>query len=391
MILEEVKEILNRTLHTYNNRSLCGTLKEIKLSLKEWKRNTVANQEDHIKRLENELKKLDMEEDNNELKSQIFEQLQNAYQSKLSQLQQKSRIKWDLEGDSNTSFFHKVIHQRRRRNQIQKLVSNNALVLKPMEIKNALLQDFSDFYCNSINHTPFSLSKLEWKSVSREESSFLTRNFTEEEIFCALQESDSNKAPGPDGINAGWLKKLWPQISEKVLSFFEDFHHRGFIPQGANSSFIVLIPKKDTPMSMLDFRPISLINTLIKLLLKVLANRLKGVLSKIISEEQTAFVKGRNINESIFLVNEVIHSMKTHKVDGLIVKLDFAKAYDSIDWSCLLHVMECVNLDQKWISWIKAILESTRMSILVNGSPTEEFTPRRGIRQGILWLLTCSS
>lgn len=133
---------------------------------------------------------------------------------------------------------------------------------------------------------------------------------------------------------------------------------------------------------MQDFRPISLINSSFKLLLKVLANRLKGVLGNLISEEQTAFVKGRNINESIFMVNEVIHAMKTQGIDGLILKIDFSKAYDTVDWSCLLHVMECVNMNQHWINWIRVILETTKMSILINGSPTEEFSPKRGIRQG---------
>lgn len=81
------------------------------------------------------------------------------------------------------------------------------------------------------------------------------------------------------------------------------------------------------------------------------------------------------------MVNEVIHAMKTQKIDGLIIKLDFSRAYDSVDWSCLLH-MKCIKMNQKWIQWIQAILTSTRMSILVNGSPTKEFSPDREIRQG---------
>lgn len=312
----------------------------------------------------------------------IFEKLQIAYQSNISQLQQKSRVKWDLEGDCNTRFFHHIIQQRRRRNQIHKIMGNNGEITEPLEIKRKLFQDFKDFFCKDEGHTPFLLHNLEWQSLSNEDSSMLTRQFTEEEIWFALQETDSHKSPGPDGFNAWWLKNLWPQISGKILSFFFEFYHRTYIPQGANSSFIALIPKKQSPLSMQDFRPISLINSSFKLLLKVLANRLKGVLGNLISEEQTAFVKGRNINESIFMVNEVIHAMKTQGIDGLILKIDFSKAYDTVDWSCLLHVMECVNMNQHWINWIKVILETTKMSILINGSPTEEFSPKRGIRQG---------
>lgn len=83
------------------------------------------------------------------------------------------------------------------------------------------------------------------------------------------------------------------------------------------------------------------------------------MLGKIILEDQTAFLKGRNIGESIFMINEVIHAMKEHKMDGIILKLDFSKAYDSIDWSCIYQVIECINLGSKWKIWIKKILEST--------------------------------
>lgn len=82
------------------------------------------------------------------------------------------------------------------------------------------------------------------------------------------------------------------------------------------------------------------------------------------------------------MVNEVIHAMRMHKSNGIILKLDFSKAYDSIDWSCLYQIIDCINLGPKWLRWIKKICESTRMSILINGAPKEEFSPKRGVRQG---------
>lgn len=198
----------------------------------------------------------------------------------------------------------------------------------------------------------------------------------------ALKESDSSKSPGPDGFNFGWLKSMWVHISDKVLNFFNEFHSSGFIQRGVNSSFIVLIPKKHNSLEIGDFRPISLINCSLKLLLKVMTNRLKPFLGACISEEQSAFISGRNINEGIFIVNEVIHSLKSSNLDGSILKIDFSKAYDSVDWSCLFHSMSCLNMGEKWISWVLALLQSSRMSVLINGSPTEEFSPSRGLRQG---------
>lgn len=93
------------------------------------------------------------------------------------------------------------------------------MLVKPPEIRQALLQDFKDFYCSIEGSTPFSLSNLEWQPVSSEEAKFMTRQFSKEEVWSALQETDSNTAPGPDVFNAGWLKELWPHISEKVLFF----------------------------------------------------------------------------------------------------------------------------------------------------------------------------
>lgn len=189
-------------------------------------------------------------------------------------------------------------------------------MFNPSDIKNAILQGFKDFFCLNKDPSSFHLSSLDRFLLNLEEANDMTRQFSKEEIWIALQESDSRKAPGPDGINAGWIKKVWPHLSRKIVSYFNEFHDRAAIPIGANSSFIAPIPNKLNPVRLEDFRPISLINSFFKILLKVLANRLKVVLSKIIAEEQTAFIKGHNISESIFMVNEVIHTMKTQKTDG---------------------------------------------------------------------------
>lgn len=77
--------------------------------------------------------------------------------------------------------------------------------------------------------------------------------------------------------------------------------------------------------------------------------------------------------------------MQVHKIDGFIFKVDFSKAYDSVDWSCLIHIMRCLQMGETWIKWLKTLLESTKMSILVNGSPTPEFYTSKGLKQGDLF------
>ncbi|XP_017256437.1 uncharacterized protein LOC108225996 [Daucus carota subsp. sativus] len=113
-----------------------------------------------------------------------------------------------------------------------------------------------------------------------------------------------------------------------------------------------------------------------------MAIRLSKVLNNLVSEVQSGFMQGRQISDGILLVSEIIGSMKRKKCAGVILKLDFEKAFDSVNWGFLLHLLQKLNFHEKWIKWLESILKSSRISVLVNGSPTKEFTPERGLRQG---------
>ncbi|GKB18971.1 RNA-directed DNA polymerase, eukaryota [Tanacetum coccineum] len=131
-----------------------------------------------------------------------------------------------------------------------------------------------------------------------------------------------------------------------------------------------------------DFRPISLIGSLYKIIAKVLANRLVGVLSELINEVQSAFVADRQILDGPFILNEVLHWCRKKKKHALIFKVDFEKAYDSVRWDFLDDVLDKFGFGAKWRTWIHSCLRSSRGSILINGSPTEEFQFFRGLKQG---------
>lgn len=108
------------------------------------------------------------------------------------------------------------------------------------------------------------------------------------------------------------------------------------------------------------------------------------MLPKIIRDVQSAFVGGRNIQDGILIANEVVDDWKKRKKKGLILKLDFEKAYDSVNWDFLFSMLVNFGFGDRWITWMKACVTAARISILVNGFPTSEFNPERGLRQGIL-------
>jgi hypothetical protein len=120
---------------------------------------------------------------------------------------------------------------------------------------------------------------------------------------------------------------------------FDQFHGNGVLPKGMLAYFVALIPKVSSPMALKDFQPISLLGSLYKVLAKVLARRLAGVMDSIISLSQSAFLKGRNLVDGVLVINEVVDHAKKRKSDCLIFKVDFEKAYDLVDWGFLEYMM----------------------------------------------------
>lgn len=190
------------------------------------------------------------------------------------------------------------------------------------------------------------------------------------------------KASGPDGFNFSFVKKAWTIMREDMLNFFADFYDHATLARGINCTFITLIPKVDGASCFKEFRPISMVGCIYKILAKVLANRLRKVLPTIIGETQAAFVGGKQILDGVFIANKVIDSWKKRKNEGLVLKIDFEKAYDNVNWNFLLNMLSKFGCGVKWCEWIKECISTPAYSILINGSPTEEITPGKGPRQG---------
>ncbi|XP_071731071.1 uncharacterized protein [Rutidosis leptorrhynchoides] len=218
--------------------------------------------------------------------------------------------------------------------------------------------------------------------ISPVDNLLLEAEFSENEIWESLCSCDSSKAPGPDGFNMKFFKNYWDLIKGDLIKSLEWFWTNSKISKGCNAYFFTLIPKKPNPVDLNDYRPICLIGSYYKILTKILSNRLANVIHKVIGSEQTAFLKGRNILDSVLIANEIIDELKCKKRKGLIFKVDFEKAFDCIEWDFLFNTMQFMGFGSKWISFIRACLSSSSISILINGSPTKEFSLERGIRQG---------
>jgi len=226
------------------------------------------------------------------------------------------------------------------------------------------------------------LDNVRFHSISAEDNELLVGDFSEEEIRAVVWNCDSSKSPGPDGFNFGFIKYCWDILKTNVLSAVKDFASMSNWPRGTNAYFICLVPKVENPQQFGEFRPILLVGCLYKIISKALSLRLKKVINKVINIRQSAFLEGRGLLDSVLVANEVWEEYKRKRKSCVFFKVDYEKAYDSVSWEFIYFMLERLGFCDLWIRWIKCCLESAFVSVLVNGSPTREFTPRKGLRQG---------
>lgn len=169
------------------------------------------------------------------------------------------------------------------------------------------------------------------------------------------------------------------------------FFDKGWILPNFNSSSVVLIPKHDGADRAEQFRPIAMANFKFKIISKVLADRLAIIAPYIISVNQRGFVKGRSIVDCICSASEGINLLDKRSFGGQIaMKIDIKKAFDTIDWTFLVKVLQAFGFCEKFCLWISIILHSARLSISINGHAVGFSGCSGGVRQGDpLSLLFC--
>ncbi|GJX31521.1 RNA-directed DNA polymerase, eukaryota, reverse transcriptase zinc-binding domain protein, partial [Tanacetum coccineum] len=245
-------------------------------------------------------------------RSDVVRILQDIEKTEAMEVAQKAKIKWVVDGDENSKYYHGVINKKRNNLAIRGVLVDGNWVESPQ-----LAVD-------------------------------LEREVSKEEVKRAVWDCGTDKAPGPDGFTFGFYRRFWNLIECDVVNAVKWFFLHERIPSGGNSSFITLIPKVSNANMVKDFRPISLIGSVYKIVAKILANRLVLVLGDLVSDTQSAFLKERQILDGPFILNEVIQWCKKKKKQSMIFKVDFEKAYDSVRWDFVDTILKKFGFGDKW-------------------------------------------
>jgi hypothetical protein len=230
--------------------------------------------------------------------------------------------------------------------------------------------------------TPVTVARLFPHTVSEDDSLTLDNPCTLQEILVALKSFSKDKSLGPDGWTIEFYLHFFDLVGPDLLELVEDTRLSGKVAGALNSNFLTLIPKVSNPTTFGDYRPIALCNLCYKLISKIIATRIKPILSQTLSREQLGFLKGHQILDAIGTAQECLHSIKTKNSKALILKLDLKKAFDCIDWDFLRLILTQSSFSHSMIKWIMSCVVSENFSILVNGESSSFFRSGRGLWQG---------
>ena len=301
----------------------------------------------------------------------------------------RSRVQWLNEEERPSRYFCSLETRSYIEKTVKKIKSDTGkLITDQKDILNEIRLFYSNLFANKdsqLNITDIKqLSNLyQIPKLIHTESTLLEGHLKLEEISYALKNMNNNKSPGLDGFPCEFFKVFWGKLKYFVLRSINNSFDKGILPITSRQCVISCIPKGNKPREFLkNWRPISLLSVLYKIASASIANRLKPALNKLISRSQSGFLPGRYIGECTRLVYDILNHTEINEIDGMLVLIDFEKAFDSISWAFLYEVFELFGFSKNFIKWIKLFNNNVTAYVIQCGILSDPLNIERGARQG---------
>ena len=356
---------------------------------------------DQADKLEKIINNLERTLEDKSIERQLCEQLLDALKSKKEQYEMiiehrtkgailRSQCRWYNEGEKNTKYFLNLEKRHYKQGTISQLkINDDNFITKDSEILTECLSFYKNLYTTKLTDgqdpsiNQFFFPEVGDVHLSKAEEMSCEGPLTETECLSSLKQMTDSKTPGTDGLPAEFYKLFWSDISDVLISALNFAYDTGKLPITQRRGLIKLIPKKETDLKNLkNWRPLSLLNCDYKIAAKSIANRIQATLPKLINNDQTAFIKGRFIGENIRLIDSIIKYTANKNIPGLILLLDFEKAFDTLEWPFIEKTLQHYGFGLSIQKWIRTLYCDIESCIINNGWMSDCFKIERGVRQG---------
>ena len=259
------------------------------------------------------------------------------------------------------------------------VVTGQKHILK--EIQNFYCKLFKSKDCNVETHNQKEeIKRANVKCIPKVQ---LGQPISVTELGSALKKMKNSKSPGIDGISVDFLKVFWGKLNFFITNAINSCYSKGIMSTSMRQAIITCIPKGDKDRKFIkNWLPISLLTVIYKLASSVIAERIKPFLNAIISEPQSGFIPGRCIGDCTRLIYDLMFYTEKHHIPGLLMQIDFEKAFDSVSWKFLYNVLESFGFDDNFIKWVKLFNTDIKAYVTQCGFLSDPILIERGCRQG---------
>ena len=254
------------------------------------------------------------------------------------------------------------------------------------DILNEQVSFYSRLYSSKINDTAkmrnyFDSTRLS-NTLLQTDKQLCDQNITIDECRDALFSMKLNKSPGSDGLSVEFYQTFWGQLGESFMNALNESILKGQLTNTQGDGILSLIFKSGDETSLSNWRPITLLNVDYKIIARVLAQRLQKVIAKIVSSDQNGYIKNRFIGFSIRQIQDIIDYAEECNLNGVLLFLDYQKAFDSIEWNFMNMTLEKFGFGNAFINLVKMLYKNANNKIVNNGWVSNSFAISREIRQG---------
>ena len=388
---ENIKDIDNEFFQTYINPQLflemiLLNVRSLSISFSSALRKCDNEKE---KNLERKILTLENDPVNNFEEIHILNtELKELREKKLKGSFIRSRAKWIDEGEKPTRYFCNLENRNFVSKRMTSLVNDQGIELTtPCGIKSEVNSFYQNLY-KSREHLIQNVDLHErlndtTPTLSDEQAYSLEGPISFEEASNTLKKMQNGKSPGSTGFTTEFFKIFWKDIGYFVVNSLNFGFLNGEFSTTQKEGVITCIPKPNKSKKYIkNWRPISLLNITYKIATGCIANRLKKILPNIIDLDQSGFISGRFTGDNIRLIYDLLFYGKQQQKKGLMLLIDFEKAFDTVAWSFIQKCFKFYNFKEDIINWIKAFYKNIKSTVIVNNEPTEWFPVERGCRQG---------